>query len=148
MTCPDQDNADERVLILAPTGRDASMTEKYLEEAGVGVEPCARIEELCERMLASAGAALISEEALSPEALQCLVEALGQQPPWSDFPLVILTTGAGTTPASSRYFSVMEASRPVGARMSTRSSALSGSGQVNRPPSTTRRPRRRRSELP
>ena len=99
-TSLDPDNTDERVLILAPTGRDASMTAKYLEEAGVGVEPCGHIEELCERMLASAGAALISEEALTPEALECLGEALSQQPPWSAFPLVVLTSGAATTPAN------------------------------------------------
>ncbi|HEX7177505.1 MAG TPA: ATP-binding protein [Pyrinomonadaceae bacterium] len=98
MTIPDADNADERVLILAPTGRDASMTEKYLEEAGVGVESCVHIEELCERMLASAGAALISEEALTSEALECLGGALNQQPPWSDFPLIVLTSGADITP--------------------------------------------------
>jgi signal transduction histidine kinase/ActR/RegA family two-component response regulator len=92
---------DERVLILAPTGRDASLTGKYLAEAGITVEACASIEELCARAGAGAGAALISEEALTSHALQCLIEALGQQPAWSDFPIIILTSGgAGANPTN------------------------------------------------
>jgi signal transduction histidine kinase/CheY-like chemotaxis protein len=89
---------DERVLILAPTGRDASLTGRYLAEASIAIEACASMEELCAAAETGAGAALISEEALTPSALKCLVEALGQQPAWSDFPLVILTSGgAGAT---------------------------------------------------
>jgi signal transduction histidine kinase/ActR/RegA family two-component response regulator len=99
MTKPDPESTDERVLILAPTGRDASLTVKYLAEAGVRVEPCAGIEELCEKLLAGGGAALVSEEALTSETVECLLEALGQQPAWSDFPLVILTTGEGAIPS-------------------------------------------------
>jgi len=92
---------DERVLILAPTGRDASLTGTYLAEASITVEACASMEELCAEAGAGAGAALISEEALTSESLQCLVEALSQQPAWSDFPLVILTNGgAGATPTN------------------------------------------------
>jgi signal transduction histidine kinase/ActR/RegA family two-component response regulator len=95
MTKPDPESTDERVLILAPTGRDASLTGKYLAEAGVRVEPCVWIEELCEKLSAGAGAALVSEEALTHEAVLCLSDTLGQQPAWSDFPLIILTAGGG-----------------------------------------------------
>lgn len=91
---------DARVLILAPTGRDASLTGKYLADTGIGVEACAGMEELCEKLKTGAGAALVSEEALTSEALRCLVEALRQQPAWSDFPLVILTSATSTTPAN------------------------------------------------
>lgn len=94
------DTRDERVLILAPTGRDASLTERYLAEASITAEPCERMEELCAKLLSGAGAALISEEAFTPEALRCLVEALHQQAAWSDFPLVVLTSGAGASPDS------------------------------------------------
>jgi signal transduction histidine kinase len=100
MTKLDSDKPDERVLILAPTGRDASLTGKYLAEASITVEPCAEMEELCAKLLEGAGAALISEEALTPAALGCLIGALGQQPAWSDFPLVVLTNGGGATPTN------------------------------------------------
>ncbi|MDX6694653.1 MAG: hypothetical protein QOF02_2256 [Blastocatellia bacterium] len=96
----DPHNPDERILLLAPTGRDASMTSRYLAEAGMFAEACAGIDELCRKLSAGAGVAVISEEALTPEAMRCLVEALGQQPQWSDFPLLILTGGSGSMPAN------------------------------------------------
>ena len=96
----DERERDERVLVLAPTGRDASLTDKYLAESGVNVEACAGMVELCEKVAAGAGAALISEEALTPEALNCLLEELGRQPAWSDFPVVVLTAGGGAGPAA------------------------------------------------
>ncbi len=111
MALPDREQCrgrDERVLVLAPTGRDASLTGKYLSEAGVRAEPCARMEELCEKLVAGAGAAVVSEEALTPEALSCLLEALSRQPAWSDFPLVVLTTGGGSTPSAVGTLKVLD----------------------------------------
>ncbi|HZH33099.1 MAG TPA: ATP-binding protein [Pyrinomonadaceae bacterium] len=93
MPTPDFSGADERVLLLAPTGMDAQMIARVLGEAGVAAEACADIRDFCRKLPAGAGAAFITEEALDAEALQCLVDALGEQPPWSDFPLVVLTSG-------------------------------------------------------
>ncbi len=100
MTKLDAENADERVLILAPTGRDASLTNRYLSEAGVQGVTCSEIEELCRNLSQGAGAALISEEALTQEAMRCLVETLDEQPPWSDFPLIVLTSGGEDAPGN------------------------------------------------
>jgi signal transduction histidine kinase/CheY-like chemotaxis protein len=94
------DSPDDRVLLLAPTGRDASLIDKVLGEAGVGTEACAGIEDFCRKLQDGAGAAFITEEALTPFALDCLVEALHKQPPWSDLPLVVLTSGGGSVPAN------------------------------------------------
>jgi signal transduction histidine kinase/ActR/RegA family two-component response regulator len=96
----DQLNPDERVLLLAPTGRDASMTSRYLAEGGMLAETCDGMRELCGKLSVGAGAALISEEALTPEAMRCLVQALAEQPQWSDFPLLILTGGGGVAPSN------------------------------------------------
>jgi PAS domain S-box-containing protein len=52
-------------------------------------------------MLAGAGLAFITGEALTPEAIQCLVEALAQQPTWSDIPVVVLTSGGDAKPANA-----------------------------------------------
>jgi signal transduction histidine kinase/ActR/RegA family two-component response regulator len=92
---------DERILVLAPTGRDAALTARFVGDAGLAAEVCASVEELCERMLAGAGLAFITGEALTPEAMRCLLAALAQQPAWSDFPLVVLTSGGGETPANA-----------------------------------------------
>ena len=94
MSALDSNGADGRVLLLAPTGRDAPLIEKVLGEAGVAIEACAGIEEFCRKLSDGAGAAFITEEALlAPFAMQSLVDTLRQQPAWSDFPLVVLTGG-------------------------------------------------------
>jgi len=94
MTNTDDKARDERVLLLTPTGRDADLTGRYLSAAGIPVEACAGMEELCEKFLEGAGGALIAEEALTDESRRCLLGTLVEQPAWSDFPLVVLTTGA------------------------------------------------------
>ena len=94
MTKTDDEARDVRVLLLTPTGRDADLTGRYLTSAGIHVEVCAGMEELCEKCRLGAGAALIAEEALSPESRRLLLDTLGEQPTWSDFPLVVLTAGA------------------------------------------------------
>ena len=45
------------------------------------------------RIKEGAGAAVVAEEALGPAALDQLVRCLKKQPPWSDFPLVLLIGG-------------------------------------------------------
>jgi len=83
---------DERILILAPTGRDASLTAEALATAGLATVVCTDVEELCARIEEGAGAALITEEALTRPAMQCLRDAVDQQPPWADLPLLIFTS--------------------------------------------------------
>jgi signal transduction histidine kinase/CheY-like chemotaxis protein len=84
--------ADERVLLLAPTGRDAALAANALGDAGVSWMICASIEELCESIAESSGAAMITEEALDTPAMQCLREELERQPPWADLPLIIFVS--------------------------------------------------------
>lgn len=83
-----------RVLILAPTGRDAALAAEALAIAGLRTDICADIDRLCHELTADAAAALIASEALSPTAVQRLSQTLAEQPPWSDLPIVILTSGA------------------------------------------------------
>jgi PAS domain S-box-containing protein len=102
MTKPEpQDRRDHRVLILAPTGRDAALTARFLGEGGLHSEVCAAIEEMCHKMLDGAGVVFLAGEVLTQDALFCLVEALGQQPTWSDIPVIVLTSGGGDAPANA-----------------------------------------------
>jgi signal transduction histidine kinase/CheY-like chemotaxis protein len=99
MTTPElQDSRDERILILAPTGRDAALTAQVITEAGLVAEVCNSIEELCRKMLLGAGLVFITGEVLTRAALQCLVEGLAQQPTWADIPILVLTSGGGQSP--------------------------------------------------
>jgi signal transduction histidine kinase len=92
------DSRDERILILAPTGRDAAMTASFLTKAGLRAEVYGDIHHLCREIHVGSGLAFITGEALTFEALHCLTEALAAQPAWSDLPLVVLTSGGGETP--------------------------------------------------
>ena len=93
MSKNDHEGLDGRVLLLTPTGRDADLTGRFLSAAGIPVEVCAGMEELCGKCRDGAGAALIAEEALTPENRRRLLDTLDRQPAWSDFPLVVLTAG-------------------------------------------------------
>ena len=84
-------SAEERVLILAPTGKDARLSESILAECGVASLSCADLEAICHEIDAGAGAVLLTEEALRRGGLSRLVETLGRQPAWSDLPLLVLT---------------------------------------------------------
>jgi signal transduction histidine kinase/CheY-like chemotaxis protein len=82
----------ESVLVLAPTGRDGRAACALLEHAGLKCISCTGLGELQRRLEAGAGAAIIAEEAFAggdPSRLFAWVE---NQPPWSDFPFIILTT--------------------------------------------------------
>lgn len=81
----------QRVLILAPTGRDAEVMCTQLEKAGMRCLSCEDIDTLCDELERGAGALVFTEEALVAEATQCLSRALDRQPAWSDVPIVILT---------------------------------------------------------
>jgi signal transduction histidine kinase len=84
-----------RVLVLTPPEPDATLIQTVLGQARLPSHFCASVEELCREIDAGAGAALLAEESLQPPALQCLVELLGRQSPWSDFPLLIFLSGGG-----------------------------------------------------
>ncbi len=87
---------EERVLILAPTGRDATMARKTLTTAGLATHVCSSMADLCRELDRAAGSALIADEALADGAVASLQAALTKAPAWSDLPLVILTVRDGT----------------------------------------------------
>jgi signal transduction histidine kinase/CheY-like chemotaxis protein len=89
------DSQSLRVLVLTPPEPDATLIQTVLGEARLPSHFCANIDELCRETAAGAGAALLAEESLQPEAVQILVELLGRQAAWSDFPLVIFLGGGG-----------------------------------------------------
>src|SRR3712207_1475575 len=80
----------EAVLILAPMGRDASVASAILQEIGVGSRNVADLETLVGG-LDDACAAIIAEEALGRADPRRLVRWIESQPPWSDFPFILLS---------------------------------------------------------
>jgi two-component sensor histidine kinase len=82
----------ERVLILAPRGRDAEVASKLLRGAGWPAVVCLDVARLCEEFGKGAAFAVVVEEALPNDELQALAKCIEAQPVWSDFPLVVLTS--------------------------------------------------------
>lgn len=81
------DAADERILILAPRGRDAQLSRDLLVGEGLSAEICADLPDFCAR-IPGAGAGFLTEEVLGPH-FDLLRRTLRAQPPWSDFPLIV-----------------------------------------------------------
>ena len=46
----DHDSLEQRVFVLAPTGKDAALTASVLETAGVTCVACPTLEEICEEL--------------------------------------------------------------------------------------------------
>jgi signal transduction histidine kinase/CheY-like chemotaxis protein len=98
---------EERVLVLAPTGRDAALICQTLERHGFGCELCGSLAELSAAVAGGAGMALVSEEALLGVSLESLLRALKLQPAWSDFPLLLMSTaGPQSGSAGSRLLTI------------------------------------------
>lgn len=103
LTEPALDPALEgRVLVLAPSGRDAQLACQVLEQARVPTLMCAEVTSLLAAAAQGAGAAVLASEALTPAVVGVLERYLGEQPAWSDFPLLILTARAASTTENRR----------------------------------------------
>ncbi len=109
---------DERILILAPLGRDAALARDALHGAGLTAHICRELPAITRELTDGAGGLLISEEAIPPGRLPILVHALENEPSWSDLPIVVLlTVPSRDRPPPIRHFeplrNVTMLNRPV-----------------------------------
>ena len=99
------DTTSERVLILAPQGRDANVAAGILREGGLIAEICNDLRKLTDEIIEGAGLAVLTDDAIRNADMKGLAAWVKSQPPWSDFPIILLTErGAGLerNPAASR----------------------------------------------
>jgi signal transduction histidine kinase/ActR/RegA family two-component response regulator len=81
----------DRFLIVAPAGRDSEVIRQLLASAGIDAVPDRSGALLLEALRdGTAAGAVVTEEALSRMDQAGLQEAIANQPPWSDFPFVLL----------------------------------------------------------
>ncbi|HEX8367857.1 MAG TPA: ATP-binding protein [Pyrinomonadaceae bacterium] len=136
-TSKGQNKREERILVLAPTGRDGELTARFLGEAGLTFRICGSLGELCREISTDAGAVFLTGEALEAETVSILTYTLHRQPPWSDIPIIVLTSGGGENPANadtlaelSEAGNVTLIERPV--RLMTLSSAIKSALRARR----------------
>jgi len=83
-------DAELRVLLLAPTKRDGSITLSVLANSGIGALQCANIDQMVSEIGGGVGSLMIAEECLIDRRADALVASMQDQPPWSDLPVFIL----------------------------------------------------------
>ncbi len=86
-------SSPERVLVLAPLGRDALVLCRLLSQSGIESLICHDADAVAAGLAAGAGAVILTEESLSPRAGKRLAEALAAEPAWSDPTLLLLADG-------------------------------------------------------
>jgi signal transduction histidine kinase/ActR/RegA family two-component response regulator len=89
VTDVDLGKLERRVLVLAPTGKDASLTRVVLGHVGIKCEICANLGQVVRELERGAGALLLAEEAIA-YASESLAGIIARQPPWSDLPILVL----------------------------------------------------------
>lgn len=86
----------ERILILAPTGRDAALSCGVLAKSGIEAVAISNVAAICAGIRVGCAAVILAEEVLVPASMRLLEQVLSEQEPWSDLPILLLT-GVGAT---------------------------------------------------
>jgi signal transduction histidine kinase/ActR/RegA family two-component response regulator len=81
----------DRILVAAPTGRDAELICMQLGAAGMYAERADNALAIASEIPNGVGAIVLTEEALVPDGLTALSRVLTRQPAWSEVPLILLT---------------------------------------------------------
>jgi signal transduction histidine kinase len=95
VTRSDNAGADERTLILAPLGRDGTVAHTILRDANIFAEICRTFHELVAGIKDGCELAIVTEEAFRSVDMRALSAWVSSQPPWSDFPFIVLTEHGG-----------------------------------------------------
>src|SRR4051812_30281582 len=90
-------DGSESLLIVAPTGQDGRLLTDFLSKEQIRCEVLPHVSALKDRTEKPFGAFLIAEEALDGKGIATLRRLLSDQEPWSDIPIILLTSGGETT---------------------------------------------------
>ena len=92
---------DLHVLVVAPTGRDATLIAALLAKEGIDCSVCSSSEEALERV-AGSGALVVAEEVFTPSNIAAWGRKIATQSSWSDYPLIVLTVAGAVDPNSQK----------------------------------------------
>ena len=110
---------EDRILVLALRGRDAAVMETLLAKQDYACTTCADARALSDELVQGAATAIITEESLAGADRSALDTWVEHQPPWSDFPFILLATRrAGHRPRDAmlvleRLGNVIVLERPI-----------------------------------
>jgi len=98
---------ENRVLIHAPFGRDAQVIREVLAARQINAYVCRDSATLIEELDKDSAATIVTEETLGDGLNDALRALLARQPPWSDYPFVVLAARQ-TVHRSERARSVLK----------------------------------------
>ncbi|MEI9814786.1 MAG: ATP-binding protein [Acidobacteriota bacterium] len=99
---------DLRVILLAPTGRDAELLAGTLAASYIATAIAKDGMEVVAMLAEGAGAVIVAEEALKPPVMVSLAEWVIEQPAWSDTPFIVLTAAGRPTREHQRRAQEMQ----------------------------------------
>lgn len=85
----------ERALVLASHGRDAAIARQILRESRIDAYVCKDVHDLLDQLMAGADLAIVTEESIVLADTRPLRDWVASQPPWSDYPFILLTRHGG-----------------------------------------------------
>jgi signal transduction histidine kinase/ActR/RegA family two-component response regulator len=123
-------DAARRVLLVAPTAKDAEVTSAILAQSRIVCVACATLHQLKREIEAGVGAILLTEEALTAQGIDEVVDTLNRELPWSEPPIVVLTSHPDISPVRAPMFqtlrnvTVLERPAPIRSVVSAVQAAL------------------------
>jgi signal transduction histidine kinase len=115
MGSPSRQN-EERVLVVAPTARDAQLSQALFAQAGLSCAICQDLAAFGAELARGVGVVVLTEEALLPGRQQ-LLAALSAQPTWSSLPVIVLAGARHrqllTAPLVQQLGNILVLERPI-----------------------------------
>jgi signal transduction histidine kinase/ActR/RegA family two-component response regulator len=102
-----QPAAENRVLVLPATRRDAEVSEALLRRAGLLCVVCADVKALTAAARESVGALLLTDHVFHDPDIDTLLMLLAEQPAWSDIPAVLLCRTGHGSPGADHILTAM-----------------------------------------
>jgi signal transduction histidine kinase len=95
---------ESRILIHAPIGKDAKLIAQLLVQADIECCICASLSDLMTQLPLGVGAVFVSDEAITVEFCRAIGTFIGNQPGWSDLPLVVMSRREGAIPEQQNRY--------------------------------------------
>ena len=99
-----------RALVLAPRGRDATLAQSLLSQAGIDSDICGDLAGLITAIGDDVGFVLLTEDAIRTADLRPLIVRIAAQPAWSDMPFLLVTDHGGgpeRNPIAARWLEAL-----------------------------------------
>ncbi|MEP7061523.1 MAG: ATP-binding protein [Betaproteobacteria bacterium] len=122
--------ATRRVLLAAPTARDAEVTQAILAKAQIACVACRDLRQLAREIEGGVGAIVLTADALGTHDIDQVVAMLDREPAWSEPPIVLLlghsmlAAGPAARLRALRNVTVLERPTPIHALVSAIGAAL------------------------